>query len=65
MQDVYKVVMKLNKEHPEIVPKMPRIYGLMKKGLPVSMDDLERMGVTKEDVAILVEYGMLRKEAIK
>ena len=61
----YQAVMKLSKEHPSIIPKIAKIYGLMKKGLPMAESALKQIGVSKEEIAILVENGILKKEAIK
>ena len=61
---VFAAVMKLRSNHPGIIPKIPNVYKLMQKGLPVKMSDLNALGITSSDVSILVEYGILKKKIV-
>lgn len=55
-----KATMKLAKEHPELLPKIAKLYKLS-RFLIFSDEEVAKMKVTREEMVILERYGLVQK----
>ena len=57
----YEATMRLNKEHPELIPKLKKLCQLSNL-LIFSDGEAAKMGVSKEEMDIFVQYGLVKRE---
>ena len=61
MGDGYEATMRLAREHPELLPKLKKLHQLS-SFLIFSDEEAAKMGVTKEELDIFRQYGVIREE---
>jgi len=57
----YEATMRLHKDHPELIPKLAKLYELARKG-KFQQVEIDQLGITEDERAIFVEYGLIREE---
>lgn len=59
----HEATMKIAREHPELLPKLRRLFELSNFGV-FSTDELLRAGISEDDMAIFKDYGLLQRANI-
>lgn len=59
-RDGYEATMKLAKEHPELLPKLKKLFELSRFGV-FSSEELAGIGITRDEITIFESYGLIRK----
>lgn len=57
----YEAAMRLHRDHPELIPKLTKLYELARKG-EFSVGEIAQLDITEDEKAIFVEYGLIRRE---
>jgi len=57
----YEATMRLHRDRPELIPKLAKLYELARKG-KLSIEEIAQLGITEDERAIFVEYGLIRRE---
>lgn len=57
----YEAAMSLHRDHPELIPKLAKLYELARKG-ELAVEEIAELGITEDEKAIFVEYGLILRE---
>ena len=57
----FEATMRLHRDHPELIPKLTKLYELARKG-KLSVEEIAQLGITEDEKAIFVEYGLIQRE---
>lgn len=57
----YEAAMRLHRDHPEVIPKLTKLYELTRKR-QLTLEAIAEVGITEDEKAIFVEYGLIRRE---